>query len=200
MHFRRLAVVLALATLTGCGTASLDPQAKATIKSIYIQPPKLSDSPIVAPPEGGAMTVAAGKSAPAGKDAVIRLKQIVDDQVQLSPFITSVASKELQARGYRIVNSPGTADAIVRFTVYYGLGISAVTSNARGVSMTINTELVRNIDGKRLLFSNANLVDPEVRAKTRHQRYEAWFENEALTVDQYKLVAENLVAQTLRGM
>lgn len=196
---RRTFLVLAVAALAACAAPSLDPQARAAIRTVHVEPPRLPQ-PTVVPPEGGAAALAAGSPVPAGREAVARLQQIVEQQVQLSSFITATAQRELQARGYRIAPTPAGADATVRFTVFHGLGASAVTSGARGVAMTVNTEVVRNADGKRLLFQVANQVDAETRARTRHERYAAWFENEAMTIEQYRLVAAHLVAQSLRGL
>lgn len=200
MLARRSFVLGTAAALAGCASATLDPQARASIKSVYVEPAVLPELPTVVGPDGGALAVVAGKSAPAGKDAALRLKSIVDTQVRLGALIRDVAARELQSRGYRMAESADASDARLRFTVFHGLGVAGAVSNARGIAMTVNMELVRVPDQKRLVFGIANQVDAEVRPKTRQEPFDAWFANESLTAEQYRLIAENLVAQSLRGI
>jgi hypothetical protein len=111
------------------------------------------------------------------------------------------AQRELVRTGYQVVETPGEADAKLRFMVVYGLGIASAFDNARGVATTVNMELARASDNKRLVFAITNVVkDPEKRALVRTAPYAQWFSDEALLVNQHRLIAEGLTVQAMAGL
>ncbi len=201
MQIRRAVLGAIVLLLAGCATSTLDPQVRSTVRSVFIEPPQLPALPSVVSPQGGALSVTSGRSTPAPKDAPQKLKAILDARVGLAKVIADQAERELGAKGYKVASSPKDADAVLRFTVHHGLGVAAVTSDARGVAMTVNMGLYRSSDDKRLLFTVENQVtSPDAKARVRNEPYEIWFSNEELTATQYRLVAESLVAQAMRGL
>jgi hypothetical protein len=67
--------------------------------------------------------------------------------------------------------------------------------------MTVNMAMVRSADDKRLLFGIANQVkDPARLAQVRSAPYADWFSNDALVLEQYRVVSEALVGQVLSGL
>ena len=67
--------------------------------------------------------------------------------------------------------------------------------------MTVNMEMVRSTDDKRLVFAIANQVkEPAKLAKVRFAPYAEWFSNDAMVADQYRTVGEALVSQVLSGL
>lgn len=201
MHIRRAVLGAVVLALVGCATSTLDPQVKSTVRSVFVEPPQLPALPSVVAPEGGALSVTSGQSAPAPKDAPQRLKAILDARVGLAKVITDQAERELLSKGYRVAPSASSADAILRFTVHHGLGVAATTSNARGVSMMVNMGLYRSNDDKRLLFAVENLItNPAAKSQVRVERFDVWFSNEELTASQYRLIAQSLVSQAMSGL
>jgi hypothetical protein len=178
----------------------MDAQTKAIVRRVYVEPVQLS-KPTVVPAEGGALAVASGKAMPAPEGAAERFHEIVDSKVRLAALLEEQARKELVARGYQVAASPGEADAKLRFVVFHGLGVAGAFSNGRGIAMTVNMSLLRSADDKRLLFGIANQVkDPAKLVQVKAAPYTDWFSNDAMVVEQYRLVSAALVSQVLSGL
>lgn len=200
--YRRFLLASAvLLVLSACATSTLDPQSKASIRRVYVEPVQLPAKPTVVPAEGGALQVVSGKAMPAPADAAKRFQEIVQSGGQLSGMLEQWAKNELTAKGYQLATSPNQSDAKIRFVVYHGLGVAGVLSSDRGISMTVNMEMVRSADDKRLVFAIANQIkDPAKLAKVKFAPYEEWFSNETMVADQYRVVGEALVGQALSGL
>lgn len=201
MYRRSLFVLAIAACLSGCATSTIDPQTKASVRRVYVEPVQFPSKATVVPAEGGALAVVSGKSAPAPARAAERFQEIVQSRVRLSTLLEEQAKKEVVAKGYQLANSAAQSDAKLRFTVYHGLGVAGVLSSDRGISMTVNMEMIHSTDGKRLLFGIANQVKaPAKLAQIRSAPYSDWFSNEALVAEQYQIVGEALVSQVLSGL
>ena len=66
--------------------------------------------------------------------------------------------------------------------------------------MTVNAEMVRASDGRRLLFAVANQVKNPTTKGVRLVPYAEWFANDDFVVEQYRLVARLLTGQALEGL
>jgi hypothetical protein len=187
---RRASLALLALALAACATSTLDAETKASVRSIHVEPVQLPEKASQVPPQGGA---------PAGSAA--RLDQIVTERVKLAQLIRDQARRELERKGYRVSEDAARSDAKVRFIVYHGLGVaSGRVENNRGIAMTVNMEVTRTADGKRILFAIANRVGEPAKARVRSAPYAEWFADEALLADQYRVVAEALASQALAGM
>jgi hypothetical protein len=198
---RRTVLVLIALVLAGCASSSIDPQTKSELKTLYVEPPQLPGKPSVVAGTGGAMAVVGGAVPTTSADAEARLGDIVNRKVMLSVLVTNEARRALEAKGYKVVPNAAGADATVRFVIHHGLGVASVSGPDRGIAMTVNTEVVRLRDNKRLIFAIANQIkDPQAVARVRTARYEDWFTNESLVIEQYRVATKALVEQSLQGL
>jgi hypothetical protein len=196
-------VVLALA---GCAS-SIDAQVKAEIKTIALEPVKLTDKPVVAGPGTGVLALATGGLGLAGQQGLsgdIReaYKTIVERQVNVAAEIRSTAKTELERKGYRVVEAGQPSDARLTISGNYALGLASLTGDERGAGTTLTAELVRSADG-RSIYRKTGLGtngDPALKSKLRLAPYEQWFKDEALVAEQHKLVAGLVAAEVLQGL
>lgn len=196
---RYLVAALAAGLLAACATTTIDPQAKAGLSSVYVEPVQLSKVTVFAANarESGA---SAGKAPATVAEATARLQRLVDARVGLPAAIESSAKRELQVRGYRVTDDPSKADARLKLIANHALSVPAGPADGRGIAMTVSAEMVRVADAKRLLFANANQVKDPARQGVRLVSYAEWFSNDDLVVDQYRLIARLLTAQALEGL
>jgi hypothetical protein len=197
---RRVAFSLLIVALTSCATSKLAPEKKASLRNIHVAVEFLRE-PFVYGPEGNALQVTSGKAPDAPRDAAAQYAQLLARHLDVGKLIQEQAQRELVRKGYRIAADPGQADARLRFMVVYGLGVASAFNNARAVSTTVNMELVRASDSKRLVFAIAAVVkDDEKKALIRAAPYEQWFTDENLLVSQHRLIAETLTLQAMEGL
>ena len=195
----RICLLLCTLALASCATSTLDAQTKAALRTVYVEV-QLPKPAHVVPIEGGALAVAYGKTSPIPGEAADRFDEVVVKQVGLSAFIRAQATQELRRKGYQVTEDASQSDARVRFIVYHGLGVASVLASDRGVAMTVNLEVVRNPGDKRVLFAIANTLDEPERKRLRTAPAREWFNNDALIVEQYHLVAKALTVKALSGM
>lgn len=192
---RSLAIVIAAGALAACATSAIDPQAKATIPTVYVERAEVAKASVFSPTAREAVGAAPATVA----EATAQMQQVLDARVGLARQIEAEAMKKLIASGYRVVVDPAQASARLKFVVNHALSIAG-SNDKRGIAMTISAELTRTADDKRMLFAVANAVKDPAAHGVRLEPYAAWFGNGDLAAEQYKLVARLLTAQVLEGL
>ncbi|RVC45683.1 hypothetical protein EN745_29330 [Mesorhizobium sp. M4A.F.Ca.ET.022.05.2.1] len=194
---RRSLVVFAAVALTACVSSSIDPQSKASMGSVYVEPVQLSKASVFAPNSSEA-NASSGKVPATVSEATSRLQEIVDTRTNLRELIESQAKEDLISKGYRVTDAASGASAKLKINVYNALSVPV--GDGRGIAMTVSAEMVRSSDGKRLMFAGASQIKDAEAQGVRMAPYAEWFTNEDFLVEQYRLVARLLTAQALAGL
>ncbi|RVD39572.1 MAG: hypothetical protein EOS58_12455 [Mesorhizobium sp.] len=194
---RRSLVVFAAVALTACVSSSIDPQSKASMGSVYVEPVQMSKASVFAPNSSEA-NASSGKVPATVSEATSRLQEIVDTRTNLRELIESQAKEDLISKGYRVTDAASGASAKLKINVYNALSVPV--GDGRGIAMTVSAEMVRSSDGKRLMFAGASQIKDAEAQGVRMAPYAEWFTNEDFLVEQYRLVARLLTAQALAGL
>ncbi|RWK04272.1 hypothetical protein [Mesorhizobium sp.] len=194
---RRSLIALGAVALTACVSSSIDPQSKASMGLIYVEPVQLSKASVFAPNSSEA-DASAGKVPATVAEATSRLQVVVDTRTNLRELIESQAKEDLIAKGYRLTDAASTASARLKINVYHALSVPV--NDGRGIAMTVSAEMVRSSDGKRLIFAGASQIKDAEAKGVRMAPYAEWFTNDDFVVEQYRLVARLLTAQALAGL
>lgn len=177
----------------------MDPQTKASIGSVYVEPVQLSKATVFAPNASEA-NAASGRVPGTVAEATSRLQQLLDARASLSQLIENQAKQDLIAKGYRVADASSGATARLKITVIHALSVPVGAYDGRGVAMSVGAELFRASDGKRLLFGGASQIKDPAAKGVRLVPYAQWFSNDDFVVDQYRLIAGLLTAQALEGL
>ena len=194
---RRSLIALVAFALTACVSSSIDPQSKASMGSVYVEPVQLSKASVFAPNPNEA-DASSGKVPATVAEATSRLQEVVDTRTNLRELIESQAKEELIAKGYRVTDAAPSASARLKINVYHALSVPI--GDGRGIAMTVSAEMVRASDGKRLMFAGASQIKDSEAKGVRVAPYAEWFTNDDFLVEQYRLVARLLTAQALAGL
>lgn len=195
---RSLVAVVALA-LTACAASTIDPQRKASIGFVYVEPVQLSKASVFGPNLSEA-NASSGKVPATVSEATSRLQEVVDTRINLRELIEIQAKQDLIAKGYRVTDAPLSASAKLKINVYHALSVPTGANNGRGIAMTVSAEMVRSSDGKRLMFAGASQIKDSETKGVRMAPYAEWFTDDDFLVEQYRLVARLLTAQALAGL
>jgi len=194
---RRSLIAFVAVALTGCVASSIDPQSKASIGLVYVEPVQLSKATVFAPNLSEA-SESSGKVPATVAEATSRLQEVVDTRTNLRELIESQAKEDLIAKGYRLTDAASGASATLKINVYHALSVPI--GDGRGIAMTVSAEMVRSSDGKRLMFAGASQIKDSEAKGVRVAPYAEWFTNDDFVVEQYRLVARLLTAQALAGL
>ncbi|RUW24482.1 hypothetical protein EN858_02585 [Mesorhizobium sp. M4B.F.Ca.ET.215.01.1.1] len=85
---RRSLIALVAIALTGCVASSIDPQSKASLGFVYVEPVQLSKATVFAPNSSEA-NASSGKVPATVAEATSRLQEVVDTRTNLREFIES---------------------------------------------------------------------------------------------------------------
>jgi len=194
---RRSFIALVAVALTACATSTIDPQRKAALGSVYLEPVQLSKASVFGPNSSEA-NANPGKVPTTVAEATSRLQQIVDTRTNLRELIESQAKQDLITKGYRVTDVASGASAKLKINVYHALSVPI--GDGRGIAMTVSAEMVRSSDGKRLMFAGESQIKDSEAKGVRMAPYAEWFTNDDFVVEQYRLVARLLTAQALAGL
>ncbi|RVD17402.1 hypothetical protein [Mesorhizobium sp. M4B.F.Ca.ET.017.02.2.1] len=194
---RRSLIALVAIALTGCVASSIDPQSKASLGFVYVEPVQLSKATVFAPNSSEA-NASSGKVPATVAEATSRLQEVVDTRTNLREFIESQAKEDLVSKGYRVTDAASGASARLKINVNHALSVPV--NDGRGIAMTVSAEMVRSSDGKRLMFAGASQINDAEAKGLRMAPYAEWFTNDEFFVEQYRLVARLLTAQALAGL
>lgn len=194
---RRSLIAFVAVALTACVSSSIDPQNKASMGLVYVEPVQLSEASVFAPNASEA-DASSGKVPATVAEATSRLQEVVDTRTNLRELIESQAKEALIGKGYRVTDAASTASARLKINVYHALSVPV--GDGRGVAMTVCAEMVRSSDGKRLMFAGASQIKDAEAKGVRMAPYAEWFTNDDFLVEQYRLVARLLTAQALAGL
>ncbi|QQX87564.1 hypothetical protein JJQ59_19140 [Cupriavidus necator] len=196
---RRSFVALAAAALAACAASSIDPQTKASIGTVYVEPVQLSKATVFGP-NAREVDAVSGKVPATASEAISRIQHVLDTQANLSQLIERQAKQDLAIRGYRLTDDASHATAKLKITVRHALSVPVGANDGRGIAMSVGTEMVRVSDGKQLFLAGASQIKDPGTKGVRLMPYAEWFTNEGFLVEQYRLVARLLTAQTLEGL
>lgn len=199
LHRRLFLVALVASTLVGCASSTIDPQEKAAVLSVYVEPARISKVTVFAPTPGE-VSAGAGRVPSTVSEATSRLQRLIDTRVQLAQYVHEQAQRELVQKGYRVIPDSTAAGARLQLTVNHALSVATGRNDERGLAMTVNADLVRAADGRRLVFAIANQVKEADRASIRMASYAEWLSNEELVLEQYRSVSKALIARALEGL
>ena len=194
---RRSFIALVAVALTACATSTIDPQRKAALGSVYLEPVQLSKVSVFGPNLSEA-NANSGNVPTTVAEATSRLQQIVDTRTNLRELIESQARQDLITKGYRVTDAASGASAKLKINVYHALSVPI--GDGRGIAMTVSAEMVRSSDGKRLMFAGESQIKDSEAKGVRMAPYAEWFTNDDFVVEQYRLVARLLTAQALAGL
>lgn len=205
---KALKAILAIVVLTLVGCASsIDAQVKSEIRTISIEPIRLTEKPVVATPGTGIvalMTGGIGLAAQQGSSADIRTTYagIVSRQVDVAAEIARAAKLELERKGYRVVEAGQPSDAKLTISGNYALGLVSLTGDERAAGTTLNADLLRVKDGRSVYRKSALGLnaDPVQKAKIQVAPFEQWFKDDALVAEQHRLVAQMVAVEVLQGL
>ena len=178
---RRSLVVSIAGFLAACATSTIDPQTKASIASVYLEPVQVSKAAVFAPSAHEA-SASSGRVPATVSEATSRLQQVLDARASLPRLIESQAKQDLVAKGYRVTDASSGATAKLKIIVNHALSVPVGANDGRGVAMTVNAEMVRASDGRRLLFTVANQVKDPTTKGVRLVPYAEWFANDDFVV------------------
>ncbi|MDX8482700.1 hypothetical protein RFN28_30205 [Mesorhizobium sp. VK24D] len=196
---RRSLIAIVAVALTACVASSIDPQSKASIGFVYVEPVQLSKASVFAPNLSEA-NASSGKVPATVAEATARLQEVVDTRTNLRELIESQAKEDLITKGYRVTDAASAASARLKINVYHALSVPVGANDGRGIAMTVSAEMVRSSDGKRLMFAGASQIKDAEAKGVRMAPYAEWFTNDDFLVEQYRLVARLLTAQALAGL
>lgn len=194
---RRSLVAIVAVALTACAASTIDPQRKASIGSVYVEPVQLSKASVFGPNLSEA-NASSGKVPATVAEATSRLQEVVDTRTNLRELIESQAKQDLITKGYRVTDAASSASAKLKINVYHALSVPV--GDGRGIAMTVSAELVRSSDGKRLMFAGESQIKDSETKGVRMAPYAEWFTNDNFLVEQYRLVARLLTAQAFAGL
>ncbi|WP_429806373.1 hypothetical protein [Ensifer sp. B1-9] len=194
---RRSFIALVAVALTACATSTIDPQRKAALGSVYLEPVQLSKASVFGPNLSEA-NANSGKVPTTVAEATSRLQEIVDTRTNLRELIESQARQDLITKGYRVTDAASGASAKLKINVYHALSVPI--GDGRGIAMTVSAEMVRSSDGKRLMFAGESQIKDSEAKGVRMAPYAEWFTNDDFVVEQYRLIARLLTAQALAGL
>lgn len=205
-RIQQLLLAFALVLLAGCAT-TIDPQVKSSIKTVRLDPVTVPAKPVVAMPGvamaavfGGALGAMAVQSG-AG-DAQSAYKAFQEKHVDIGAEFTRQLRTQLEQKGYRVVTGGQAADAkLVGIVNSYGLGVTSLTSEDRGVATTITVQLVRLSDGQVVYKTQKlNGSNKALMAKFKAAPPKRWFEDGAMVAEQHKLVLELVTEEAMKGL
>ena len=196
---RRSLIAIVAVALTACAASTIDPQRKASIGSVYVEPVQLSKASVFGPNLSEA-NANSGTVPTTVAEATSRLQQVVDARTNLGELIDSQAKQDLLAKGYHVADAPSGASAKLKINVYHALSVPVGVNDGRGIAMTVSAEMVRSADGKRLMFAGESQIKDSETKGVRMAPYAEWFTNDDFVVEQYRLVARLLTAQALAGL
>ncbi|MET3593378.1 hypothetical protein ABID26_002775 [Mesorhizobium shonense] len=194
---RRSIVAIVAIVLTACAASTIDPQRKASIGFVYVEPVQLSKASVFGPNLSEA-DASSGKVPATVSEAESRLQQVVDARTNLRELIESQAKQDLISKGYHVTDTASGASAKLKINVYHALSVPV--GDGRGIAMTVSAEMVRSSDGKRLMFAGESQIKDSETKGVRMAPYAEWFTNDDFLVEQYRLVARLLTAQALAGL
>lgn len=195
---RRSLVAIVAVALNACAASTIDPQRKASIGSVYVEPVQLSKASVFGPNLSEA-NASSGKVPATVAEATSRLQEVVDTRTNLRELIESQAKQDLiTTKGYRVTDAASSASAKLKINVYHALSVPV--GDGRGIVMTVSAEMVRSSDGKRLMFAGESQIKDSETKGVRMAPYAEWFTNDNFLVEQYRLVARLLTAQAFAGL
>lgn len=201
----RLALAAMVLALAGCAS-TLDAGVKAGIKTIALEPVKLADKPGVATPGAGVVALATGFVGAVAQQAIAgdvrtAYQAIVQQHVDVAAEIHRAARRELEQRGYRVVEPGQPSDARLTIAGSYALALVSLTGQERGAGTMLGADLVSG-NGRKLWTGMAygHKADERFKSKIKVAPYEQWFKDGALVAEQHKLVAEMVTVELLKGL
>ncbi|CDX22929.1 conserved exported hypothetical protein [Mesorhizobium sp. ORS 3324] len=196
---RRSIIAIVAIALTACAASTIDPQRKASIGFVYVEPVQLSKASVFGPNLSEA-EASSGKVPATVSEAESRLQQVVDARTNLRELIEGQAKQDLISKGYHVTDTASGASAQLKINVYHALSVPVGANDGRGIAMTVSAEMVRSSDGKRLMFAGESQIKDSETKGVRMAPYAEWFTNDDFLVEQYRLVARLLTAQALAGL
>ncbi|SDA95499.1 hypothetical protein SAMN03159448_05447 [Sinorhizobium sp. NFACC03] len=113
---RRSLVAIVAVALTACAASTIDPQRKASIGSVYVEPVQLSKASVFGPNLSEA-NASSGKVPATVAEATSRLQEVVDTRTNLRELIESQAKQDLITKGYRVTDAASSASAKLKINV-----------------------------------------------------------------------------------
>jgi hypothetical protein len=201
VKYLRWAALTAAVVLAGCATPSLDAKVKSQIKTVVIEPINLSE-PGVATPGSSTAAVISGNMGSNNGDERAAYHALVKRHVDMAGVINQTARRELQERGFRVVEPGQLSDARLKIQGAYALGLASLPGDPRRRVSTVLYVTLVGADGRNLWGSQAfGFKSDEVyKAKVKFALYDEWFKNEALLAEQHKLSAEMVTVELLKGL
>ncbi len=206
-HFIFAAVGVAAAA-SGCATAVLDTQIKASIRTIAIEPRfDLPERPFV-PGEhsdaafllGGVLASKVEQKISALPDQFVQL--LAERKIDVREVTRSALRTQLRARGFAVVEDPAQADAVVKVSHFsYGMVGTSLLDNKRNPFLGMQINLVRRGSNASVWRNDVvSYLVADIKNALEQRPLQEYFSDEALLRREHDKIASLVAEHLTRGL